>query len=63
MKRDDADSIHIWAARPEVWAQEPQRVHLKYGKAVEEARKALAKKDETPKFDLKPSKAKKADEE
>jgi regulator of sirC expression with transglutaminase-like and TPR domain len=58
MKRDDKESIAIWAARPEVWAEEPQRVHLKYGAAVEEARKALAKKEDTPKTEAKPSKKK-----
>lgn len=62
MKRDDKDSIAIWAARPEVWAEEPQRVHLKYGAAVEEARKALAKKEEKPKLEAKPAK-KKADKD
>ena len=58
MKRDDKESIEIWASRPEVWAEEPQRVHLKYGAAVEEARKALAKKAEKPKTEEKPSKKK-----
>ncbi len=61
MKRDDADSIPIWAARPEVWEQEPQRVHLKYGEAVEKARKALAKKDGAPKTESKPAKKKSDD--
>jgi len=58
MKKDDKEHIAIWATRPDVWALEPQRVHIKYGKAVEEARKALAKKEEKPKTEAKPSKKK-----
>lgn len=56
MKRDDSDSIEIWAKRPEVWDEEPLRIHLKYGKAVEEARKALAKKSAKPKSKSKSTK-------
>lgn len=58
MKRDNADLVSLWAKNDVAWAQEPRQVHLKYGKAVEEARKALAKKEDTPKTEAKPSKKK-----
>lgn len=62
MKRDNADLVSLWAKNDVAWAQEPQQVHLKYGAAVEEARKALAKKEEKPKLESKPAK-KKADKD
>jgi len=58
MKRDNADLVSLWAKNEVAWAQEPRQVHLKYGAAVEEARQALAKKEDKPKTEAKPSKTK-----
>jgi hypothetical protein len=46
MRRDDAENVEIWAARPEVWAEESNQVKIKYGAAVEAARKAMAKDEQ-----------------
>tara|TARA_R110000787_G_scaffold79469_4_gene173694 strand:- start:229 stop:402 length:174 start_codon:yes stop_codon:yes gene_type:complete len=50
MRRDDSESVEIWASRPDVWDQEPQQVKIKWGAAVEAARKRMAKPKVAPKL-------------